>query len=69
MNAYKAIANGSRGLFEDCEMDVYRQFHVYHNDARAVDDTRPTGCSDRVYGEWEMRFRRAFGELKAEIAA
>lgn len=65
MAAYRAIAIGNRGLFEDCEMDIYRQFHIYHNDTRAVDDVRPTGCSDRVYGEWEARFRRAFGELKA----
>jgi hypothetical protein len=65
LEAYRLVAGAhTRGVLADCEMDIYRQFHVYHNDHRAVDDQRANGCSDRVYGEWELRFRRAFGELK-----
>jgi len=65
MSDYKAIAgNRNRGLFADCELDIYRMFLVHHNDEKAIADIRPTGCSDRIWHEWELRFRRAFGELQ-----
>jgi hypothetical protein len=61
MERYHTIANGkSRGLFEDCKAEIYRLFVVDYND-RQVDDVRPTGTTDRLYGEWETRFVRAFG--------
>lgn len=54
-----------RGLVEDCKSDIYRLFGVDYNDTKAVDDIRPTGCSDRIYREWEMRFSRAIGKSMA----
>lgn len=66
MREYEAIANGRiRGLFEDCKTDIYRMFLLDHNDDRAIRDLRASGCSDRVFHEWEARFAKTFGKLAA----
>jgi hypothetical protein len=66
MNEYQSMSDGRlRGLFEDCKTDIYRMFLLDHNDRRAIADLRPSGCSDRVFHEWEIRFERAFGKIAA----
>lgn len=51
-----------RGLVEDCKADIYRLFGIDYNDTKALADLRPTGCSDRIYREWEARFSRSVGK-------
>lgn len=69
MRDYEKISGGKlRGTFEDCKTDIYRMFLLDHNDSKAIADLRASGCSDRVFHEWEAKFKRLFGEISAEAA-
>ncbi len=65
MEEYRTQSNGrNRGLFEDCKADIYRLFAVDYRD-KQVAEIRATGTTDRVYGEWEQKFARAFRRAAA----
>lgn len=70
MKQFQALSDGKmRGMFEDCKADIYRLWLLDYNDWR-LSEVKGTGVSDRVYGEWERKFTRAFGVLQQpEVAA